>query len=364
MAFTDVLCPKLQESLTNIAGDNVGLLNRQPVGFLDMLVSPENTSGFTAVPTGDGGRRRTVDIIYMQPDGPGSVTITESYDGANFTPNPNDDFCDARTKKEPIVHTQIVRYKACATPLLLDTADMRRICYESTDQFRATLIMSQMDELNRAINGHIQAIMATKFGALAGTPTQTSPTAPYTPTIAPNPIYTGPPPGANYIHMAEVLQQYERIGGRRRPLVVGAGNIGLYARILNVGCCNQEGIDLSRASGEFLYFRDEQVNAPASPTGGWGVNNYGVFSPGSVQLLTFTDNAGEFRNVSDTFAHDTITDPVTGLTFDFNLLYKPCERVYSMGLCIWFDLFTLPLNMYPAGHALEKVNGTFLVKGA
>jgi hypothetical protein len=350
MAFTDVLCPKLQESLVNIAGDNVGLLNRQPVGFLDALVSSENRQGFSAVPSGEGGRRRTVDVIYLIPDSPSDVTITQSGCEPGAVPNPNDNFCGATRKKEPIAKTVQVCYKACNVPMLLDTADLRKICYTSTDEFRANLIMSMMDALNQAINGQLITFMLQGFGALYGNPTPTGTGSPWstsTTTFAGN--------GVNYRWGAELLREYERIGGRRRPIVVGSGDIGLYARILNIGCCNQEGIDLSRAAGEFLYFRDEV----ASTAAGWGNNHFGVFSPGSVQLLTYVENAGEFRNVGDHYSRDVITDPVTGLNIDANVIYDICENKWRFGICTWFDLFYLPLDMYPSGHNLEKVNGTF-----
>jgi hypothetical protein len=349
MAFTDVLCPRLQESLVNIAGENVGMLNRQPVGFLDALVSSENRQGFTAVPTSEGNRKRTVDLIFLIPDSPADVQISQNCEEP-VSGNPNENFCGATRKKEPERQTVQICFRACSTPRVLSVVDMRRICYTSTDEYRANMVMSMMDAINQAVNTQIITKMLGLFGGLFGNPAPTG-TTPWS-TATPTFVAGG---GVNYRWGAELLRAYEQIGGRRRPLLVGGGDIGLFARILNLGCCNQVGIDLSRASGEFLYFRDEV----ASTAAGWGVNAFGIFSPGAAQFLSYNENAGDLRNVGDNYARDVITDPITGLSLDANSIYDVCANEYRFNLCIWFDVFALPLTMYPGGHNLQGVNGTF-----
>lgn len=444
MAYLDLVCPKIQQSLVEVGKENAGMLHRDPVGFLDMLSSQENKAGYGQVRVDEGdGRRKMVEMHYFIPMGESGTFTGQTWNNAagwNFgpagpqngpdanyqspdynntgdwtgpdgdngpwdpslssgAPNPGtvptnfNDVCAATTEIQPVARRIQVRYTLYGETRLISKANLQQICFASSDEIRAQVIMSQMNAMNIRLNKALQYLMSSQFGNVVPVDGTQSPTigvpaslittnVPSSVALNVDALLSGTSP--NFFGMAQVLEAYELTGGRRKPLVVGSGDLGLYTRIVGLGCCNDDGIDLSRVNGEILFFRDKYVNRqaggsalgqggganPGANLGGWANTTasaaeqrrtFGVFSPGAVQLLTWNENVGEFKHIGDQFVHDTIVDPISGIEYDFDLVYDPCHKQFQMGLKLHFDLFVLPPNMYPLGSDMEGVNGTFRV---
>lgn len=351
MPFTQALCPLMQKSLESVAGQNAGYLHRQQTGFLDAVTSQENRRSFDQIEVGSGvnGGRRMIEITFVQP----SNVLTDI-----VVAQPN--LCTAPTREKTPFADLIDpanMLEAWTSSLQLCEEELAKICFASTDQYRADMIMSEMDALAVFIN---RTLITTYSTTLVGDF--------YNSTNAPQPVQlvtAGPPvsadPGAWSIVVKNALRN---IGVTGKPIVVGGAGlagtgIATYVDLLAIGCCNDQGIDLSKANGQMYYFYDQDFDAFS------GNGNFTAFAPGALQLITFNKYGGPASNprrsrVPGVYEKDTIIDPFTGLEYDFKLIYDNCTECWTLTMGLAYLLWALPINMYPAGSPMNGVRNSLM----
>lgn len=142
-----------------------------------------------------------------------------------------------------------------------------------------------------------------------------------------------------------------------RGFLIGQGNLERFFMNLNVGCCNDGGIDFSRvASGmNFGALVDQNANELL------GDNNVLAIAPGVIQLLTGHENVGA-GNVAwnENYAHLQIPDNrIPGLIYDWDIIYTPCDKVYDMRLKLYWEKWCWPTDVFGATDDLSGVTGVF-----
>jgi hypothetical protein len=335
MAYTQALCPILQQSLADVAGFNTGYLTRQQTGFVDSIVSERNRSGFETIEiSNSNGGTRFVGINFVQPASPADITNTKQSVcvGPFQEVPPFEDIVDPATMSR--------RYTRAFE---MSEEEVSKLCFSASDQYRATLIMSRFNALLTEINADLLTTSLNLFGNSYQTG---APPFSYTPPIAPinAPIIIAATQAANapgWVNHVERRLRQLRISGT--PFVVGAGDLGiqLYADLLSYGCCNNNGIDLSRASDRMAYFYDVDADTI------WGNNVFAVFAPGAFQLITHNEYGGSRKKfVPNQFENDVIIDPFTGIEFDFKMKYIDCDDKWVMSIGLIYKLWALPSNMY------------------
>jgi len=356
MAFTEALCPKLQQALLDTAGNRVGMMSRERTGFLDSITSQRNRAGFEQIEIGNpnGGTRR-IEITFIRPS-TRSDTVTSK-----------PDVCPTGREKAP--QADIVApanlFTRYTSALELAEEEVSKICFTSSEEYKADLIMSEMNALATEINATIQTQALNLFGNPRNTGT---PPFTYAPPVAPinAPLTNSGTDTANYPGWStSVKRNLKQIRVNQTPFVVGAGDKGvdLFFDLLEIACCNDQGIDLSQANREGIFLYDILADSV------WGQDQFAAFAPGAFQLVTFNEygtNGGTSANnprrrlVPGQHEHDVIVDPFTGLEYDFKLNYDNCTERYYMTLGLNFMLWGLPADMFTNQDPMFGVRNSLL----
>lgn len=329
VTFTQGICEKVQESLNSILGVKTPNVLRTPVGYLDALISPQNTAGVMQVPVNPGGngKKRQVLIKFLK-----RGTSDDIIDAI-----PGD--CDMDIEKQPYEDTVDITNWIGTKWLGFTEDEMDKLC-EPNSLFMEQTIRGEIDALCVGLNKKLLAIQSASFGKFYGG--DSIKTTALLQGVNKSPLFYGE---------SVIMEHFTDVGLIGRPIMVGAGNLAHYVRQTNIGCCNEKGINLGLA-GAFDFFRDRYVETEI------GSNIAIGLVPGYVQLLTWNKYTGTRAKANENFSHGTITDPVTGLTFDMKWKYDDCEEKYVMRLGIFYELFFIPSNSFESTDDLYQFNGS------
>lgn len=301
--------------------------------MLDALRSPINTAGLTPIPLDMGdGRRKQVRISYFPATAAADIVTTPS------------DYCVTQEPQEPEVQIiTIDRYRG-TVGRALTAENVRLICGpgNSAAEERQKMLLQDIRELNVQVNNDALTFASLNFGNHFQTGVNTA---------TPARLFNVNNP--DMFGFSGVMEEYYDIEGVNRPMIVGGGLASRFFSSMNWGCCNDGGINLDAASGEAFFFRDKNANTI------FGANQFAVLSPGVMHFLQFKANSGEFMDSGDTYAHTRIMDPITGMEYDVDLVYTPCNRQWSWRLGVSYALFIMP-DQWPvaAAPSMSGVNGT------
>ncbi len=330
MAFTEGLCNSIQQSLNAIAGSNAPALKRDRIGAVDALVSDNNTAGFEAIQQSDQGKDRSVKIKYYQRQ---IDTLINSSCTADCTAD------EESTPFETILDVS----NCLSTPgMIFNEDEMAKLC-ESESEWTAQIMFSHMNAMNVALDKAVLADYAANFGEfLDGT------------TLKQVKLFADTTNQPRTIAAAQIMQEYENAGGRGTPMIIGNNNLGLYAKEAQIGCCNDFGVNVGALPAEWQYYSDRFSTSIFANT-----EDFMVLEPGVSQLVRWNKYRGERAKSGATFAHGTLVDPFTGITYDLKTHYDDCADQWVMKLELNWELFTLPSNVYKAADDLFGVNGIF-----
>lgn len=329
IVFTQGICEKVQQSLVEMLGNKAPNTLRTPTGYLDALISTQNTAGVEKAMVDPGnGKKKQVRIKFIQRGV--SSDITTDGDGD----------CSVDIEKEPFEDTVEITKFIGTKWMGFDQTQMRKLC-EDDSIFMEQIIRSQIDILCVELNKALIAEQALNFGAFLGGSTAAV-AVPLLESVKKSPLYYGE---------SLMMEKFEDLGISQRPIVVGAGNLAHYARQVGIGCCNDNGINLSQA-GNMDFFRDRFVNSII------GDNHFIGLIPGYVQLLTWNKYVGAYREENASFSHTTIVDPVTGLTFDMKWKYDDCAEKWVVRLSLNYELFFIPSTAFSDTDELAGFNGS------
>jgi len=329
--FTDIACAQIQASLMRAIGRNAGEVTRSKTGFLDWLESSTNTAGVQklAVNTENGSLRETV-LNYIQP-----------LSGADTLPD-KPDLCAATNKPEPLTQSIKIEMQVWTPGQVISLGDFKRICNEDVrfDSYRIRLISSLMNALDEEIDKAILAKMVINMGNFYNS-TNTAQSV----TLVKN-------EGPNYAGLSKVLQFYDDIRGQGMPALIGSGILREFTHMTQAGCCNDLGIDISKANGQFMFFSDKFVDAI------FGTNEFIALSPNAVHFLQWNEYQGDFEWKGDTGFMGKLIDPIKDRTYSMKMVFNVCDENVKLMLGTYFDLYVPPSDMYKVGDPMEGVNGT------
>jgi hypothetical protein len=322
MAYTEGLCSKLQVNLNEIAGINAPALKRQKVGMVDSLMSDINRSQMTAQVVPTNGKFQQVQVNWLPQACDGDVVTSCKPDcNANVTPEP----------KEALISSfDCIKYK-----MQFDENEMRKLC-EADNVWVGQNIMNAMNAINVSLERSVLAKYATNVGCdFAGNSDIQVPL--FTSTGNPNPMA-----------WAFIKHTFEETGLMGSPIMVGGGSLDLYAKAQQIACCNSGGMDMSKITDSYFY------HSPYAPSA-LGTGIFGVYAPGSIQLILWNKYLGDYAKKTDSWEHGTIIDPFTGLIYDLKTNYDDCAEKWFVELGLNWNLFNIP-QLSHCGS--ECINGT------
>ena len=138
MAFTEGFCQKLQTTLNRTAGQNAPSLKRDRVGYLEALLSDANTAGIEKIPVPTNGKKRMVQIDYIQRGTTATIGAGTEIDG-----------CENDVEPAPFEQIIDVNEKVESQGLGFNENEMRKLC-EGDDVYISNVLMSQRSHSRRS----------------------------------------------------------------------------------------------------------------------------------------------------------------------------------------------------------------------
>lgn len=335
--FTGAICEKILIGLEDVTRtDNLPLLRRSYLGYLDALRSSLNTTGVSVVPVQDGTKEKTVRIAYLQRAVESEVSETET---TSCEPVRYPDFSETEFEVDKFVEHQFGLSQRQAT----------LICRGGDNNALISQFMGRgFDAIRRKINRRLLTIQSTNFGFNQGNTPPSAATKSINVLVASTgaPLATG----------IQVLKQdyYEHNQYAGMPLVVGQGNIMKYFDTMTNGCCNQDGVDMAAYASKYgaAMFLDTITEVVI------GSNQFIVLAPGMLQFIPWlryvSYNAGQMGTSFNT----TVTDPLTGMQYDMKIDYDGCLEKYFVKLSLNYGLWIQPTDTFNAGDPLYRTNGS------
>lgn len=357
---TNGVCPAL------LIGANEALRDAQnkvfePIGFVQSLLDPNNRTTAIQVDSGNGHSKQ-VRVMHKQ-----RMTLDELEDTVTCDPT------EERPRFEEIV---TVNMKKSAT-LTISEDTIRQLCdaysqlvvlaggERNVNSFVSGTTSSQamqplaivrelyedialnLNTLIMGINMDLITAMTTKVGKWKGGDTSKN-FSMYT-------TATGAPVFAGFNVMR---QELAKTGFAGRPIVVGGGNFDLASGALQYGCCNDSGIDFGKMASNagFQYYRDYNVDGA---DGFNTANQFLAFMPGTMQLVTFNENKGNFGKIGLKDRGLIALPSLPGVMADMSIKPDDCNNTYTLKVWLNYDLYASPTNLFQATDPLYGVNGVF-----
>lgn len=333
--YTAGICEKILSNLSNhTVAANLPSAKRSHLGYLQFLQSPLNKSNIQVIPVQNDSKHKVVRVLYKQRTVESEVTTSE--DG-NCTPERYPDFLETNFDVDSVVSYNFGIKKREAS----------LICTGGNDSLIMSEINESFDALARKLNAALLGKQLLNFGYNYG---QTTASAAVKSVAA---------LGSNGVPLASFIQTlhtdyHEKNEFYGTPAVIGGGNVMKYFLTTMTGCCNQDGVDMNALSSQLGWspFLDTQV------TGVLGADQFIIMAPGMVQFVPLNryvgENAGQFGTSVDT----TITDPVTGITYDMKIDYDGCNESFYVRLTLNYGLWIPPVDTFNAADPLYRTNGT------
>ena len=333
--FTAGICANIQTSLNELMGPNSPEMKRTPVGYLQAITSPTNTSGLNVIPidTNDG-KKHKVTVKYAKRGT--ESDIQDTYNNG----------CNADTSSVPYEDEVSITDVQSTLGIAFSEDEMRKLC-EADQTWIARIINSKLDPFMVALNKKLITLQSTSFGNFADG----------TSTVKSRQLLNTADHSANYYGENQILNDFEDIDATGRPMLIGSGKLRDYVRIQGIGCCNDQGINMGDA-GQFDYFNDRHVGSILGDT-----DEFIGLAPGNVQLLTYNKYKGTYRKpFNGNYAKTTIMDPFTGLELDMRWKYDDCDEVWILTFSLWYNLWFLPTDAFASADPLDGVNYTLNYK--
>lgn len=334
--FTAGICEQILSNLSQYASaGNLPANVRSRLGFLNWIQSPLNKQAVEVIPISEDTKKvPSVRIKYQQRVVESEVTTSE--DG-NCTPERYPDFLETTMDVDSIVSYNFGLSQRQAT----------LICNEGDSELINNQINLAFDALARTVNRVLLGKLLLNFGYNQGV----SPASAGTTSINTLVAATGAPIATAIQDLHQDYYESNQYTGI--PAVIGQGNIIKYFRTIRSGCCNDSGVDMNALAAElgFAPFIDTQIESVL------GTNQFAVMAPGLWQLVPYNRYVGANSGVMGTATNMTITDPVTGLTYDMKVDVDGCNEKYYIRLTLNYGLWKPPVDTFNAEDPLFRING-------
>lgn len=85
-----------------------------------------------------------------------------------------------------------------------------------------------------------------------------------------------------------------------------------------------------------------------------------VIAPGSAIYTPFLQYVGNFGRIGTTERFTMALPQLPQVKCDVRIQPQECDNTYAVWMEMWYDVYTAPVAMFPAGDALAGVNGIYL----
>ena len=330
-------CPNIQEELNNHFLTCSAASLREPEPLLDFILSPTNSGSVGSVVSPGNGKIRTVELRYDQ-------RILESEVDTDVA-NPT---CEATTNRGDHVQTyEMDITENLFVEELIDLKTWAEICRDNPSVF-AGKVQRLMDALYRKT----ATVVATQAAAIKGKwASDVSPVA------------------ADYLQVKTLLNTNDlapyamedidlalmQSGYCAPAFIAGGTDLYKYFRRALAGCCATQGVSID----EVMRLYGKAVAYDRKLAAALGGNDKSLaIQPGALSLAVYTANAA--YNGLDVIAMGSdvnpivVTDPASGLQFDFNVANK-CGKIH-LTMYSTVKLFGLPSDLFATGDTKNGVN--------
>lgn len=335
-------CPVIQSAL-NQWFQTCPASRRPQTPTLIWSNSEVNKSGINQVIQPTRGKKRTVELVFTQPAPTSDVTEVQSCDKV----------CDATTEQGD----EVVQYTIECTDGQRIERKVRLSDWNESCKADGQIIL---DTLVNMLDGLIPAIaekQATELNPLLGN---------WSSDVDPAwlsvdqflEVATKDANGKVDFQWLERFDLAKQMTGYCAPsLVTGGSDLYSAWRLVNAGCCTNDGLDALSLVDQFgqavvwdRYIANEFGNDVSL-----------LLQSNSIQLLNVVWNTpmlelGGFVDLDLTYRNGfqtVVADPVTGILVDLNIK-EDCGVVHIV-MTATTKTVGLPNNLYPAGHPLEFV---------
>lgn len=344
-------CLTTQRNLNEIAGGNVTTLKIDNFGMLQWVTSATNRSGFTQVPLLDpDGKTISVRVQYWT--NPRTAASTSA---------PNICSTDSTTAQK---FANVTAEYTRSVKLTLSEPQFRTFCGTGVkdSEFAKEQIMARLNQLFDGIDTDMTTIAYQQAGN----------------------FYGGVAPGngkevklitnvgtANYNGAMTIANDMEDAQVVGTPAAIGLGYLRDYSKLADVACCDQNGIDLTKANTPWLYYSDRRVDTVIPNS-----QNFIVAAPGALQYVPVLNWTGPYDDIVNGTAREdqaktNVLVQVPGggtIPLDFTV-YRPFCGDSNDGNVSWvltwtarFGFWVLPSDLEAVGTPFESVNGLFLYR--
>lgn len=335
-------CPVLQEALVRYF-QTCPTSRRPNTPTLIWTNSPQNKSGIEQLIQPTRGKKRTVELVYTQPAASADVTDVTSCDKV----------CDATNEQGD----EVQQYTIECTDGKTINRKIRFSDWNESCKSDGTVVMDTLMNMLDALIPEVAAKQATELNPLLGNWSSDVP-ASWTDVNEFLEVATKDTSNKNDPQWFERLNAAKVMTGFCAPTLI-TGGIDLWTawRLLNVGCCTQDGLDalaILEQYGEAVVY-DRYIASE------FGNDVSLMLQSNSIQLLNVVWNTpmldlGGLVDLDMTYRNGFMTviaDPVTGILVDLNI--KEDCGVLHIVMTATTKTVGLPNLLYPAGHPNEFV---------
>jgi hypothetical protein len=335
-------CPNIQDQLVGDFSDfDYGRL-REKAGFLEYIVSPDNTRDIVQNVSPGNGKLRTVELTYTP-----RVLETQVATNANKVCTSTQDFGAATTSYSLNPTTDGVSIDFRVTPLNLAT-----IC-EPNEQWVSKVINYMIDAAVRKIHTQVATQLSALVGGFAvGDANQDGTAIAANTKVLSSKMASTLGYAPDYRFISELEFTAMNSGYGSAPLFFGWGEALKSFSQLRAACCADNGMnmgELASTSG-MAFLADKKIGSV------FGANYFVGLASGAVQLLQYNEYAGPRGiNYIDTeiYKQTVIVDPQTGIAFDFTA--KLDCGVWHFQIKKAFKLVGMPTDMFCVGDDYRGV---------
>lgn len=311
-------CPYLLQHLAQIAGQATPQYKVDAHGFLGMLVTSGNPD---AIKVGNyDGHKKTVSVSYRKRFTK-AQTDTSIDCQVMLTPSKVEGSVSVANTRVIAVHIEdelIAQYcnDASAMMAMKGLTPPTGVMNEVAD-----IIFSGANALLEGVNDDLIGLLTWGNNFVSGSNAAVTVNLPAD--VAVQPLGGG---------MTKVLTDYKQSNLSGRPQIVGSGLMLSYILQQKFKGLDQFGMDSRISTGLVDFYHDQDFAATV------GAQHFGVFEPGSIQLVQYLQNtgfqAGE-KPGGSTFGIlplpmiDPTNNMMTPVKFDFQFKYVDCAQSYT-----------------------------------
>lgn len=325
-------CPQIQEDLNTQFTRSVPNNRMEPQGFTDFVVSSINTDNYIQNLVAPGrGKKRQVELVYTPPILEGEISTTPVKK------------CTSDNEAGQLSETYELGDEGVQYDETFDLLHMAEMCKDNS-LWLAQRIQAIMDGLYKKIGTINAQQLLTLYGAFGD---GVDGVANDIKTVSTRKSDGSP----NIDALAEIEFASMITGYNTTPYVFGLGEIYKYFKKVAASCCAADGLNLETfaAQNSIVFAPDRKIDRE------WN-GDFVTLVPGAVQMLQWLEFEGE-RGINviddDSYKQTVLTDPRTGIRYDFQLK-NDCGKI-NINLKLVHKLVGLPTDMYSSGDPFNGV---------